>query len=67
MKESAKTVLTIDDSEGVLGQPGQTTRMTTMASEATDWAENGNMTVSQMGRKYERPDGWRFDWQQTWA
>jgi hypothetical protein len=60
----------ISDSPSVEGQPGQTMHMTTTASEDADWAEVGvgkNVTVSQMGKFYQRPAGWVFPWKQTWG
>lgn len=40
----------------------------TMASEGTNWDENGedgNVTVSQYGKHYTKPEGWVFAFKNT--
>lgn len=46
---------------------GKTT-MTVTASKSAEWNESvnplrQNVTVSQWGKCYKRPNGWKFDWQ----
>lgn len=43
------------------------TTMTAMASEPAEWNESvnplvSNVTTSQYGKCYERPNGWKFEW-----
>lgn len=58
------------DSPSVEGQPPQTMHMTTTASEDANWVENGagkNVTVSPMGKFYQRCAGWVLPWKQAWG
>lgn len=43
--------------------------MQTLASEGTYWdeSEGGNVTVSEFGKYFFRPEGWVFEWRETWG